>query len=184
MTELKRRIAELEDEMRDKRKVESDAGVVRVRLEELQRTVTSDEDPMACAVCANTTRAVLPCGHRLCADGVHTLSMEQLQKDGRSVACPCCRKLYAFDFDPNMVELVDARAVRATDPKLPYVATTALAAWKRDAPTLRRYMRSYLVRMDQWLRSPGTVDEHEDTVRMNRHIFKRAWSAPPSPTHT
>lgn len=176
VTGLKRRIEELEQEVRDKRKVESDARNVQARLEELQRTITSDDDPTACVVCAEATRAVLPCGHRLCQGCMRSVTRSKLCEDYSHVNCPCCRRVYAFDYDPRLIEIVDHRAVRAFDPNVNYVAPCALGIWKKDAPLARSYLRQYLMRMDEWIRQPT-----QECVRT--HVFAKSFSAPSSPTY-
>jgi len=134
---LKRKIQELEDDAREHKQLQSRTRVLEDKVRKYEMMMPDIQNPLACSVCANDTRDVLPCNHRVCTTCVNRLtSNKHLEMD-----CPCCRKTYFFNMHNNTTELVHNDFARIN---------TRIGIRTTDTETFRKYMMHYYKELSEW----------------------------------
>ena len=139
---LQRRIAELEEDLRNKKVIESKCRRLEAELATLSKKMGSDTDPLACSICFEPTTGVLPCFHRACSKCIanHTIASTRYS-ESPTCTCPVCRTPFVTNMTGCELITIGTLGDNGTLDKMEEVAIR-----KQEAETVR----SYVFRLYGW----------------------------------
>lgn len=129
---LKRRIEGLNEELADKKKVESKCRVLEEKVRTLEQSMGPQGNTLGCVVCMEETDDVTPCNHRLCKKCLCSTTPTNSKLTTKQ-KCPLCNTTFVTDrwgVKTIAVGGVDGGKIN-------------LHVLRQDVPTFRKYWQDF-----------------------------------------